>query len=87
MSETSAFDTPDLSTPFASALKMWRGEMERLFDASEKSLEATRAFSEKLLDEQARLLEAQRKAGEDAMRAFADGFTRLARAGFDQNGG
>lgn len=81
MSENATFQTPDLSTPFANAMKLWQGEMERFFSESEKGLEKTWAMSRKVLEEQARLTEAQMQATHEAMRAFTDGMGRIARVG------
>jgi hypothetical protein len=73
--------TPDLSTPFASAMKMWQGEMDRFFGEAEKSFDKSLTVQRKLLDEHARFAEAQLTATQDAMRVFTDGMQRIAKAG------
>jgi hypothetical protein len=73
--------TPDLSTPYASAMKMWQGELDRFFGAASDNLDKTLSVQKRLIDEQARFAEAQMTASQDAMRVFADGMQRVVRAG------
>lgn len=75
------FDTRDISVPFASMMKLWQGEMERMFQETEKGLGKTWELSRKVLEEQSRVAEAQLQATQSAMRAFSDGVSRLAQAG------
>jgi protein-disulfide isomerase len=75
------YETLDMSTPFAAAMKMWQGEMDKVFTQTSKNLERSFEMSRKLLDEQSKLAEAQLDATQDALKVFADGMERIAKTG------
>lgn len=79
----STYETLDLSTPMANAMKLWQGEVEKAFDQTEKQMERTAEMSRKLYEEQTRLFEAQMNASQEAMRSFFTGMQRMTKAGVE----